>query len=76
MKRGLNNKEKDVLKSLKEKGYFPEVKENIRWNGEAEYFAEVEELKVWISLSSPGDLNDLIKKHANSSTSAQKTTKI
>jgi len=62
MRRALNNTEKANLKILKGKGYRPTVIETFNWCGKPHYYAEVIELKIWISLSSPGDLSDIPEK--------------
>lgn len=59
MKRGLNNKEKKTMAILKEKGYRSTIIETFNCKKEATYYAEVIELKAWISLASPGDLSDI-----------------
>jgi hypothetical protein len=64
MKRALNNKEKATLKALKDKGYTPAVKEANGFFG-VEYYAEVVELRSWISLSSPPDLNEIPDKNSS-----------
>lgn len=51
------------MKVLKNLGYNPIVIETFNWRKEPCYYAEVHELKAWISLSSPGDMSDIpIKK--------------
>lgn len=63
MKRALNNIEKATLKFLKDKGYTPEIKETTNYRGKPVYYAEVIERKCWVSLASPGDLNDFPRKN-------------
>lgn len=52
------------MKVLKNLGYNPVVKETFNWRKEPCYYAEVYELKAWISLSSPGDMSDIPHKKA------------
>lgn len=55
MKRGLNNKEKATLKTLKEMGFVVELVECISYNGTPSCYGKVESKNCMISLERPGN---------------------